>query len=366
MKFVDLKAQFDAYKDEINAEISRVLESTAFINGPAVQELEERLADYVGVKHAIGCSSGTDALLIGLLSLGVGTGDEVIVPDFSFFATAETVSLLGAIPIFVDIDPETFNIDPDSIAAAITDRTVGVIPVSLFGQTSEMDAVTKIASENDLWVMEDAAQSFGAEYRGKKSCDLSPIAATSFFPAKPLGCYGDGGAIFTSNDAIAERVRMLVNHGQKQRYEHHLVGTNGRLDTLQAAILKVKLRHFDDELQQRQEIADWYDRLLKDTATVPVVRAGHTSVWAQYTVRIPNRDEVRSALQERGIPTSIHYPRPLHRQPAFSNHRQYNDELLHTERATVEVLSLPMHPFLSRNDVDTIATAIKEVLHAGN
>ena len=365
MQFVDLKRQYDEYRGEIMAEIQSVLDTTAFIGGAAVKELEAELAVHTGVRHAIGCSSGTDALLLGLLALGVKPGDEVIVPDFTFIATAETVALAGAVPVFADIRPDTYNIDPDSIAALVTGRTVGIIPVSLYGQAAEMDEINALAENRGLWVMEDGAQSYGASHRGRKSCALSRLGTTSFFPAKPLGAYGDAGALFTDDDELAATLRMLLNHGQRKRYDHAIVGLNARLDTIQAAVLKVKLRHFDDELAARQQVADWYTRELADAVPTPVILDHNTSAWAQYTIRVPSRAAVQGALKERGIPTAVHYPIPLHQQDAFAGHVQSAIEVPHTEKASAEVMSLPMHPFLTRDEVRVVAEAVKAAIQAG-
>lgn len=361
MEFVDLKRQYDEYKAEIMAEIQTVLDTTAFINGPAVKELESQLAEHTGVKHAIGCSSGTDALILGMMGLDIQRGDEVIVPDFSFIATAETVALMAATPVFVDVRPDTYNMAPESLRAAITEKTVGIIPVSLYGQVADMEEINAIAAERGLWVMEDGAQSYGATYKGKRSGSLSNIGTTSFFPAKPLGGYGDGGAVFTDDDQLAARMRMILNHGQRKRYDHAVIGLNARLDTIQAAILKVKLKHFDDEVVRRQQVADWYTEAFADTDRIvtPTILDHNTSVWAQYTVRIPNRPAVQAALKEKGIPTAVHYPIPLHKQDAFAEHAQHDIEVPHTERASDEVMSLPMHPFLTHDDVKTVAEAVK-------
>lgn len=359
--FVDLRRQLDAYRGEIEREIWRAVDSTAFINGPAVAEFEEQLAAHTGVKHAIGCSSGTDALTLGMMALDVKRGDEIILPDFTFIATAETVALLGAIPVFADIRPDTCNVDPESIRAAITDKTVGIIPVSLYGQIADMDEINVIAKEHGLWVMEDGAQSYGATYKGKRSCALSRIGTTSFFPAKPLGAYGDAGAVFTDDDELATRLRMILNHGQRKRYDHAVIGLNARIDTLQAAILKVKLKHFDDEVVRRRQVADWYTADFADVKAIvtPKILTHNTSVWAQYTIRVPNRPAVQAALKEKGIPTAVHYPIPLHRQDAFAAHAQHGIVVPHTEKAGNEVMSLPMHPFMTRDDVTTVTEAVK-------
>jgi UDP-2-acetamido-2-deoxy-ribo-hexuluronate aminotransferase len=359
MQFVDLKRQYQEYKSQIMAELERVLENTAFINGPAIAELEEQLAAHTGVKHAIGCSSGTDALILGMMGLDIQRGVEVIVPDFTFIATAETVALMGAVPVFVDIRSDTYNIDPEAVRAAITEKTVGIIPVSLYGQVADMDEINAIAEQHGLWVMEDGAQSYGARYKENKSCALSKIGSTSFFPAKPLGGYGDGGAVFTDDDELASRMRMILNHGQRKRYDHAIVGLNARLDTIQAAVLKVKLAHFDEEMDRKQQVAAWYTEALDGAVVTPTVLDHNYSVWAQYTVRVLNRSAVQAALKEKGIPTAVHYPIPLHKQDAFVNHAQHGLSVPNTEKASAEVMSLPMHPFLTKEETSIVADAIK-------
>jgi UDP-2-acetamido-2-deoxy-ribo-hexuluronate aminotransferase len=328
--------------------------------GPAVAELEKALATHTGVKHAIGCASGTDALMLGLLAHGIKPGDEVIVPDFTFFATAEVVAFLGAVPVFVDVDEETFNIDVRLIERRITKRTKGIVPVSLFGQCADLDEINALAASHCLWVMEDAAQSYGAGYKGRKSGSLTQLAATSFFPAKPLGCYGDGGAVFTNDDGIARTVRELLNHGQSARYKHSRLGINGRLDTLQAAILSVKLRHFDDEMKAKRRVAAAYQEKLKGHVKVPVVRSHNESVWAQFTVRSSKRDSIVEHLKAKSLPTAIHYPIPLHAQEVFSSMQLGDKDFPVSTRVSNEVFSLPMHPFLTDADVDLICRAVIE------
>lgn len=362
MEFCDLKHQYQLYKEEIDQEIATVCESAAFIKGPQVQKFEQELTKYLGGTHeSIGCASGTDALLIALMAFGVQPGDEIIIPDFTFIATGEVVSLLGAVPIFCDIDPHTYLIDPQCISDSITERTVGIIPVSMFGQCYDVHAVEEIAIKHHLWVLEDAAQSFGAEYQGKKSCTVSTAAATSFFPAKPLGCYGDGGALFTNDQDLADRMRMILNHGQSRRYEHAVVGINGRLDTLQAAVLSVKLRHFDQELVLRNQVAAQYTSKLKDLATTPQLLSGNTSVWAQYSIRHSNRDRMREVLLQKGIPTAVHYPIPLHKQKAFS-YLNVQQNYPVTSLVSQEIFSLPMHPFLKEEDISYIADALGSMI----
>jgi UDP-2-acetamido-2-deoxy-ribo-hexuluronate aminotransferase len=364
LQFVDLKHQYQLYKDEIHAEMEKVLSSAAFINGQAVKDLEAELARRLGTGvHAVGCASGTDALLIALMALDVTAGDEIIIPDFTFIATAETVSLLGARPVFVDIDPETYNIDPQAVEAAITERTSGIVAVSLYGQCAEMDALNDIAERHGLWVMEDAAQSFGATYHGRPSGALSRVATTSFFPAKPLGCYGDGGAVFTRDAELAERMKRIRNHGQARRYYHTEVGVNGRLDTLQAAVLLAKLRHFNDETAARQRVAEAYSKALSDVVKTPIIREYNTSVWAQYTIAHEKRDDIRAHLKDKGIPTAVHYPKPLHWQKTYGSLGVPGAGLRRSMHASQTVVSLPMHPFLSDEDIDQVATAVKEAVN---
>ncbi len=361
MEFVDLKAQYNAYRKEIDAAVAEVLSSCRFIGGEEIAALEGELARYTGVKHAVACGNGTDALLLPLLALDVKPGDEIIVPDFTFFATAEMVALIGAVPVFVDVDPVTCNLDPSRITAKITSRTRGLIPVSLYGQCADMDAINAVAARHGLWVMEDAAQSFGATYRGRKSCGLSRVAATSFFPAKPLGCYGDGGAMFTDDDELAGKLRMLRNHGQSKRYSHALVGVNSRLDTIQAAVLRVKLRHLDVEIAARNKVAAAYTKLLEGVVQTPSVLAHNLCVWAQYTIRSRGRDQVRKKMEERGVPTAVHYPSPLHAQPAFSGMPPTVD-CPESQRAAAEVLSLPMHPFLKESEIESVCRAVRDAV----
>ena len=343
--FIDLKAQQVRVKDQIDAAIQRVLAHGQYILGPEVAELEEKLAAYTGAKHCITCANGTDALQIAEMALGIGPGDEVITPGFTYIATAETVALLGAKPVYVDIDPRTYNLDPQLLDVAITAKTRAIIPVSLYGQCADMDAINAIAARHGIPVIEDAAQSFGASYKGRKSCNLSAIACASFFPSKPLGAYGDGGALFVSDDELANVIRQIASHGQDRRYHHIRVGVNSRLDTLQAAILLPKLEILDEEIALRQEVAQRYDTLLHEAGinTSPYVEPRNTSAYAQYTVRVKNRDAVQARLKEAGIPTAVHYPIPLNKQPAVADS---SVSLPMGDKAAGEVLSLPMHPYL--------------------
>lgn len=363
MDFIDLKTQYQKYKDAIWQRLAKNMENASFILGSDVAELEKTLAGYVGMKHAIGVASGTDALWIPLLAYGVGPGDEVITTPFTFVATIEVIALVGAKPVFVDIDPNTYLIDINQIEKAITPRTKGIIPVSLYGQTPDMDALCEIARKHGLWVMEDAAQSFGALYKDRKSCGLSDVAATSFFPSKPLGCYGDGGMIFTNDDELAAKMRSLANHGQVVRYQHKYVGMNARLDTLQAAVLLAKWPHFEDEANARHRIGLRYTELLRDVVQTPVLEPNtKRSVFAQYTIRVKNRDKVIEKLREAGIPTAVHYPIPLHLQEAYTYLGYKKGDFPMAEKAAEEVVSLPMHPFLSEEDQDTIVKMVKQAV----
>lgn len=356
MQFIDLQAQYRQLKEQIDARIQAVLDHGRYILGPEVGELEERLASYVGVKHCIGVSSGTDALLAAMMALEVAPGDEIITTPFTFIATGETIALLGAKPVFVDIDPRTYNIDPSLIEAAITPKTRAIVPVSLYGQCAEMDTINAIAERHGLPVIEDAAQSFGACHKGRRSCGLSLIGCTSFFPAKPLGCYGEGGACFTNDDALATRIRQICVHGQDRRYHHSRVGINGRLDTIQAAILLAKLDVFPQEVEARSEIGQRYTEHLAGHVQTAYVEPHNTSVYAQYTIQVDDRDTLASNLQNAGIPTAIHYPVPLTRQPALGDSEA---KVPNADAAAKHVLSLPMSPWLSKNDQDAVIERIK-------
>lgn len=362
IEFIDLKAQQERIKDKIDAGIQRVLAHGQYILGPEVAELEEKLADFVGAKYCITCANGTDALQIAQMALGIGPGDEVITPGFTYIATAETVALLGAKPVYVDIDPRTYNLDPALLEAAITPRTKAIIPVSLYGQCADFDAINAVAAKHGIPVIEDAAQSFGATYKGKRSCNLSTIATTSFFPSKPLGCYGDGGAIFTNDDEMAVVLRQIARHGQDRRYHHIRVGVNSRLDTLQAAILMSKLEIFPEELTMRQIVAEQYNCLLNEAGvvTTPFVAPHNLSVWAQYTIRVVNRSDIQTALTKAGVPTAVHYPIPLNKQPAVKD--EYARLSVGDEIAK-QVMSLPMHPYLKECE---IAVTVKNLAAAIN
>lgn len=356
MQFVDLKSQYQRLKSEIDSGIQRVLDHGQFILGPEVYELEEKLAAYAGAKYCISVANGTDALQIALMALGVGPGDEVITPGFTYIATAEVVALLGAKPVYVDVDPQTYNLDPALLEAAISPRTKAIIPVSLFGQCADFDAINSVAERHGIAVIEDAAQSFGATYKGRKSGNLSLIACASFFPSKPLGCYGDGGAVFTSDEALAKVMRQIARHGQERHYYHVRVGINSRLDTIQAAVLLPKLAILDEEIVDRQRVAANYNRDLTAVGieTTPYVEPHNVSAWAQYTVRVAAREGVREHMKSAGIPTAVHYPLPLNKQPAVAD---VAANLPIGDRIAQEVLSLPMHPGLSPEAIARVVAA---------
>ncbi|RXZ43113.1 DegT/DnrJ/EryC1/StrS family aminotransferase [Crenobacter cavernae] len=362
MNFIDLKTQYQHLKTDIDARIHAVLDHGQYIMGPEVAELEAQLASYVGVKHAIGVSDGTTALLIALMALGVTHGDEVITSPFTFIATGEMIALLGAKPVFVDVDPATYNLDPNKLEAAITARTKAIMPVSLYGQCADFDTINAIAARHKLPVIEDGAQSFGATYHGKKSGALSSIACTSFFPSKPLGCYGDGGACFTDDDELAKKMREIRVHGQDRRYHHPVIGLNGRLDTIQAAVLLAKLPSFPLEVEARERIGARYNELLKDVARVPKLAEGNSSVYAQYTLEVDDRDNIAAKLKELGVPTAVHYPIPLHLQPAFAELNLPEGSFPVAEAAAKRVISLPMHPFLDEATQDAVVAAVKQAL----
>ncbi len=360
INFIDLQAQYREYRSEIDQEVYEVFSSAQFIGGEKLNRFEDALSAYTGSKHAIGCSSGTDALLLSLMALDIGPGDEVITTPFTFISTAEVIALLGAKPVFVDILEETYNIDPAKIEKVITENTKAIIPVSLYGQCADMDAINAIADKHGLTVIEDGCQSFGATYKGKKSCNLSTIGCTSFFPSKPLGAYGDGGAIFTNSDKLAEKIRMLLNHGQNERYRHKYIGINGRLDAVQAAVLNVKLKHFSKEVEKRMEIAERYTVMLEETSLItPYIEPHNTSVYAQYSVRVKDREGMVAKLSARDIPTAVHYPLPLHLQEVFTYLGHKKGDFPVSEKVASEILSLPMSPYLTEEQQDFIVEAIK-------
>ncbi len=358
MQFIDLKTQSQRIEDRLFARFKAILDHGAYIMGPEVAEVEHALAAFVGVDHALTVASGTDALLIALMALGVSAGDEVITTPFSFFATAEVIALLGATPVFVDIDSDTYNISVASIAAAITSKTKAIMPVSLYGQCADFDEINALAKQFNLPVIEDGAQSFGATYKGRQSCGLTTIGCTSFFPSKPLGCYGDGGACFTNDPELATRMNEIRLHGQSKRYHHTRLGINGRFDTIQAGFLLEKLAIFPEEIQLRQQVADRYQQMLPASFQPPVIKPHNTSVFAQYTLNVDNREQLQQALQEQGIPTAVHYPLGLHEQPIFKTLYPGVQHFPHTERAARRVLSIPMHPYLTAADQEKIVSAL--------
>jgi UDP-2-acetamido-2-deoxy-ribo-hexuluronate aminotransferase len=363
MQFIDLKSQQTRIRDSIDRRLAAILDHGQYILGPEVHEMEQALAGYVGVAHCVSAASGTDALLLALMALDIGPGDEVITTPFSFIATAEVIALAGATPVFVDVDPLTYNIDPTGIEAAISENTRAIMPVSLFGLCADLDAINAIAARHQLPVIEDAAQSFGAAYHGRRSCGLSTIGCTSFFPAKPLGCYGDGGACFTDDPDIARRLKELRNHGQDRQYHHPRIGINGRMDGMQAAVVLAKLEIFDDEVSARERIGARYSELLADAPCVtPPIPDGYRSVYAQYTLQVDHRDAVRKALQDAGIPSAVYYPVTLDRQPALSGRSRIAGELAAAHALQDRVMSLPMHPYLDADTQARIVAALQDAL----
>lgn len=364
MEFIDLRTQYNEMRYEIGARIQTVLDHGSYIMGPEVKELEQRLAAYTGATHCITVSSGTEALLIALMAIGIQPGDEVITTPFSFVATAEVIVMLGAIPVFVDIEAETCLIDVSRIEQAITSKTRAIIPVSLYGQPADMDEINAIAEQHGMVVIEDAAQSFGATYKGHRSCNLSAIACTSFFPSKPLGCYGDGGAIFTSNSALAQAMREIRVHGQSQRYVHTRIGVGGRMDTMQCAVVLAKFDYFDWEVEQRMRLAARYDQLLSGHIDVIRQRSNRTSVYAQYTISLDNRAVVEALLKQQGIPTAVHYPIPIPMQAAYARFCP-NPHFPISMIMARKVMSLPMGPYLKPDDLSRVADAVLLAAGAG-
>jgi len=361
INFIDIRRQYDQYRQEIDAQIHSVLNEASFIMGQQVGELEAQLAAYAGSKHAIACASGTDALQLVLMAYGVKPGDEIITTPFTFIATAEMISLLGAKPVFVDIRSDTLNIDPQEIKEAITPRTRGIIAVDIFGQCADYEEINRVAKEHGLFVIEDAAQSFGARYKGRPACSLADAGCTSFFPSKPLGCYGDGGMMFTDDADVAMVLRSLRGHGAgSHKYEHVRIGVNSRLDTLQAGVLLAKFKHFPKEIELRNEAADYYTRHLKDIAETPVILPFNSSVHAQYSIRVKDRETLQKRLQEDQVPTAVHYPRPLHLQPAYADLGYQAGDLPVTEDVCKHIVALPMHPFLYREEQDFIIAKVKK------
>lgn len=361
MEFIDLKSQQALIREQLDKRISDVLSHGQYIMGPEVRELEQRLAEYVGARHCISASSGTDTLLIALMALGVGPGDEVVTVPYTWISTAEVVSLLGAKPVFIDVEESTWNMNPALLEAAITSRTKAVMPVGIYGQTADMAAINEIAARHRLPVVEDAAQSFGATHHGKKSCALSTIGSTSFFPSKPLGCYGDGGALFTDNDELAKQMSWIRVHGQEKKHHHPILGLNGRLDTLQAAILLPKLDIFDSEIHKRQQVASRYSESLRNSSldvTVPRISDGNTSVWAQYTILSPDRDAFARRLKDKGIPSVSYYSVPLHLQPVFAHLGHQPGDFPVAEKVASQGISLPMNPYLKEEEIELVCSAL--------
>lgn len=363
--FADLKSQYNAYKSEIDKAVLDVMGSSMYIMGPEVEKLEKNLAAYVGAKHALSVSSGTDALLLALMSYGIKEGDEVITTPFTFIATAEVIALVGAKPVFADIDETTYNLDIEKVKPLINEKTKAIIPVSLYGLPADMDKFAELVKGTNIKLIEDACQSFGATDKGKHSCNYNSMGCTSFFPSKPLGCYGDGGAVFTNDDKEAEMLSYLRNHGQIARYKHKYIGINGRLDAMQAAVLNVKLAHFKEEIATRINIGNNYTAKIKaaykgDKADIitPFIPEGKVSVYAQYSVRVKNREEVAKKLNEQGIPTAIHYPIPLHMQECYAGCGFKEGDLPVSEKVSKEIMSLPMSAFLKEDDQDFIVESL--------
>lgn len=357
--FAKLQHQYQLYKDEIDAAIHAVLDRSNYIMGEEVYTLEENLQQFTGAQHAITCASGTDALLLAMMALGIKPDDEIITTSFTFIATGETIALLGAKPVFVDIDEKTYNIDFSKIEAVITEKTKVIMPVSLYGQPADMDAIRTIAKKHDLKVIIDGAQSFGATYKGKAEVHHCDIYTTSFFPAKPLGCFGDGGAVLINDGELAEKMRMLRVHGQNKRYHHKYIGLGARMDTIQCAVLNVKLKYYAEDLKKRQEVARKYTQALQEKdLMLPFIDANTTSVFAQYSVRVKNRDEVQAGLKEAGIPTAVHYPMPLHLQECFAYLGGEEGDFPVAEQVSKEIISLPMNPYVRD---DEVAYIVKEL-----
>ena len=355
--FANLQYQHELYKKEIEEAMLKVARNCNFIMGDEVQELEKSLEKFTGAKYAVSCSNGTDALLLAMMALDIKPGDEVITTPFTFIATAETIAFLGATPVFVDIDEKTYNIDPSKIEEKITSKTKAIIPVSLYGQPADMDKIQDIATKYNIKIIIDGAQSFGCTYNGKTDSNLGDISTTSFFPAKPLGCYGDGGAVFTNDEELANKMKSLRLHGQSKRYHHKYIGMGGRLDTLQAAILNVKLKYYSKDLALRQEVAQKYHSKLNiknSKLVLPFVEEGRTSAWAQYSIRVKNRDELQEILKLAGIPTAVHYPMPLHLQECFKYLGYKKGDFPISEIVSREIMSLPMNPYVTNEEIEYI------------
>ena len=358
--FANLQLQYQTYKDKIDRNLQSVLNKSNYILGEEVDILEKELQNFTGAKYAISCSSGTDALLLALMAIDIQPGDEIITTPFTWISTAEMMALIKAKPVFVDIEPDTYNIDANLIQTAITKKTKAIMPVSLYGQPADMDAIQAIADKYNLKVIIDGAQSFGSTYNNKTDSNLGDISTTSFFPSKPLGCYGDGGAVFTNDEEYAKKINMLRVHGQNKRYHHRYIGIGGRLDTIQAAILLTKLSYFSKELIDRQKVSERYTNTLSSVLQTPVIKANRSSAWAQYTLRVKNRNALQLKLKENGIPTSIFYPVPLHLQECFQYLNNQQGDFPTSEKASNEVISIPMNPFLTNQQIDYIINKIKE------
>jgi len=356
--FANLGLAYKEHKENIDKAIAEIIDTSSFIMGAAIDRLENRLSNFINVKHSISCSSGTDALLLAMMAIDIKPGDEVITTPFTFIATAEAIAFLKAKPVFVDIDEYTYNIDVSKIESAITNKTKAIMPVSLYGQPADMDEINDLAEKYNLKVIEDAAQSFGASYKGEKSCNLSHIGCTSFFPAKPLGCFGDGGSVFTNDDDLAVKLKSMRVHGQTKRYYHKYIGIGGRLDAIQAAILDEKLKHYHKDIKNRQRVASLYTEKLESSLLPPRVKEDRTPVWAQYSIRVSNRDEIQKILKKEGIPTAVHYPMPLHLQECFLYLKGKKGDFPIAERVSEEIMSLPMNPYLKEEEINYITSKL--------
>jgi UDP-2-acetamido-2-deoxy-ribo-hexuluronate aminotransferase len=361
--FANLQLQYQKYKLDIDTKIHSILNKSNYIMGEEIVELEKAFESFTGTKYAITCSSGTDALLLAMMALDIKPGDEIITSPFTFISSAETIAFQGARPVFVDIEPDTFNINADLIEAAITENTKAIMPVSLFGQPADLDTIQKIAKKNNLKVIVDGAQSFGSFYNDKTDSNWGDISCTSFFPAKPLGCYGDGGAVFTNNEAYAEKIKMMRVHGQNKRYHHKYIGIGGRLDTIQAAVLLAKLPFYKRELEGRNKVAQIYSNSLSDVLKTPVIKSGRLSAWAQYTIRVNDRDKIQALLKAEGIPTAVYYPIPLHLQECFRYLSYQEGDFLTSEKASKEVMSIPMNSFLTSDQTNYVISSIQKIVN---
>jgi len=358
--FANLQLQYQRYKGKIDSNLQAILNKSNYILGEEVNILEQELQNFTGAKYAISCSSGTDALLLALMAVDTQPDDEIITTPFTWISTAEMMALIKAKPVFVDIEPDTYNMDANLIEAAITKKTKAIMPVSLYGQTADIDAIQAIADKYNLKVIIDGAQSFGSTYNNKTDSNLGDISTTSFFPSKPLGCYGDGGAVFTNNEEYANKIKLLRVHGQNKRYHHKYIGIGGRLDTMQAAILLAKLPYFKKELKARQKVADRYTNSLSKILKTPVIKPNRSSAWAQYTLRVKNRDTLQIKLKENGIPTSVFYPIPLHLQECFQYLRHKQGDFPISEKASNEVMSIPINPFLTDDQINYVVNFLRE------